>query len=362
MTGKINDSKSDIFRDLSDLSLTEIEEIIKSLKEPKYRAKQIFDWLHKNNARSYEEMINVPKDLKSKLDIKYPFLEFQLEKKIIDPDETIKFLWKLIDKNKVESVLLKNYDAPIQENKDERLTACISTQVGCPVGCLFCATGQQGFSRNLSSNEIVRQVIEMQKQTKNKVNNVVVMGQGEPFLNFDNTLKAIRIINKDEGLNIAARKITVSTCGVIDGIEKFTDVPEQFRLAVSLHSAVQTTRNVLIPKMKNMPLELLREALARYVEISNRRITFEYILIKGVNDTEKELSSLVEFCEGLLCHVNLLKLNTGDSAVGMQKLTPASKTRLYEFKSSLEKAGVAATIRKPRGANSNAACGQLANK
>ena len=357
---------------LDEFSLEELKKIIVECEEKPFRAKQIYEWLHKHNARSYDEMTNVPKKLRDSLKEKYPFASFKLADKTTDIDRTVKFLWELGDNSRVESVLIPSGDYKSEGDNDCRFTACISTQVGCPIGCIFCATGKSGFTRNLTSSEIVRQVIEMQKEEGVKINNIVVMGQGEPFLNFDNTLKAIRAINTDEGLNIAARKITVSTCGVIDGIEEFSQIPEQFGLAVSLHSAVQATRNVLMPKMKNMPLESLREALTRYVEISNRRITFEYMLIDKVNDTDEEIEALIDFCQGLLCHVNLLSLNpienndncdSGDSGEGNDlQLRPSKNKKMLEVERKLENAGVAVSVRKSKGKNIAAACGQLANK
>ena len=344
--------------DLAGLSLEKLTEIVNELGEKKFRAKQVYEWIHKHNVRSYKEMTNVPKGLREQLEERFPFKEFNLDRTLEDSDRTKKFLWKLADESKVESVL-------IPDKKEKlRFTACISTQAGCPVGCIFCATGQSGFSRNLESEEIVRQVIGMEKQENVKFNNVVVMGQGEPFLNFDNTIKAIERINEDEGLNIAARKITVSTCGIIDGIEKFSKVPKQFGLAISLHSADQDTRNVLIPKMKNMPLESLREALKRYQDFTNRRITFEYMLIDNINDSYQDLEKLANYCKGILCHVNLLTLNpintNVDGIKNLPILKPSSQKRMKDFEDGLISEGIPVSTRKSRGKNIAAACGQLA--
>lgn len=338
-------------KDIYELSLPELEELVVECGDKKFRSKQVYEWLHKHAAMSYEDMHNVPKALKERLSEKYPLVPPALVSLEESVDGTKKYLFELQDGKNVESVLIPSTDG-------ERFTTCISTQVGCPMACSFCATGKQGFTRNLTATEIVNQVAFITKESGERISNIVVMGQGEPFLNFENTVKAIERLNSDEAFKIAARKITVSTCGVIPGIEKFVEVPEQFGLSVSLHSAEQAVRDRLMPNVKNYPLERLSEALSSYVEKTNRRVTFEYLMAEDVNDTNEALASLIEFCDGLLCHVNLLKLNEVDGS----ELKPSSDRRIRYFEQQLEANGIAATIRASRGSDISGACGQLANK
>lgn len=337
--------------DLYSLTLEELESLVLDLGEKKFRAKQVYEWLHNHGAMSYDDMHNVPKTLKEKLQERYIFFTPELVSLEESIDGTKKYLFKLEDGLNVESVLIPS------ENED-RFTACISTQVGCPMACAFCATGTQGFKRNLSATEIVNQVSFIKSESQKRISNIVVMGQGEPFLNFEATANAIERLNHDKAFEIAARKITVSTCGVIPGIKKFGDLPEQFGLSVSLHSAEQEVRDEIMPNVKNYPLESLSEALRDYVSKTNRRVTFEYLMIENVNDTDFALENLVQFCDGLLCHVNLLHLNPVEGI----DLTPSSERRIRYFQEQLEAHGIATTIRASRGSDIAGACGQLANK
>lgn len=238
-----------------------------------------------------------------------------------------------------------------------RLTVCVSSQIGCPMECSFCATGKEGFTRNLLPGEIVDQILVAQSDIGIRANNVVVMGQGEPFLNYENTLAALRFINSAKGLEIGARRITVSTCGLIEGIRKFSCEPEQFTLAVSLHSAEQAVRDQLMPRIAKDKLPLLKEALLDYVATTKRRVTLEYILMKDLNDSPQALSALKNFCEGLLCHVNLLTFNKTE---GSDFFSPPPSV-FKNWLSNLEAAGIPATMRNSRGADIAGACGQLKN-
>ncbi len=223
------------------------------------------------------------------------------------------------------------------------------------MGCIFCATGKAGLTRNLLPGEIVDQVNIVQKDFNRRVTNVVVMGQGEPFANFDNTIAALRIMNHPKLLNIGARHITVSTCGLLSGIRKFSDLTEQFTLAVSLHSALQPIRDRIMPSLRSQPLESLKQELASYEKKRGRRYTFEYALMNDVNDSPKDLQALIDFCTGMLCHVNLIPLNDmGDSS-----LKGSDRKILSHWLDELEAHGIAASIRKSRGADIEAACGQL---
>lgn len=205
----------------------------------------------------------------------------------------------------VECVAIPSFD-----KSSVQLTVCISSQAGCPMACEFCATGKQGFVRNLYCGEIIQQVLFMQKELDKKISNIVVMGQGEPFLNFNNTIDAMKLLNEKKILGVGSRKITISTCGIIPGINKFTNIDKQFGLAISLHSAIQEKRDKLMPGVKNYTLNHLKDAIINYTKKTNRRPTFEYLLIKGVNDTEEDLKALINYCKGMHCHINLINFNS----------------------------------------------------
>ena len=240
----------------------------------------------------------------------------------------------------------------------DRLSVCVSSQVGCPMACQFCATGREGLTRNLTAAEIISQVALVQEDFQERVSNVVVMGQGEPFLNYNEVLAALRILNSRDDFNIGARHITLSTCGIIDGIDRLSQEPEQFTLAVSLHSALQEKRDQLMPKVAKQPLSNLKKAVERYTQSTNRRVSFEYLLIKDVNDSEEDLQALLDFCDGLLCHVNLLPVNTVEGSP-LQAASPATAKHWVE---TLIHYGVETSFRKSRGADIDGACGQLKNK
>ena len=340
---------SDEILDIFDLSINELNEILLNLNEKKFRSKQIYEWLHSHPITTYDDMHNIPKRVREYLNKEYPLQTLSVKIIKESNDGTKKFLFECEDNNLVESVLIPN--------DDERLTACLSTQVGCPMQCAFCATGKQGFIRNLTAQEICFQVSHLIKHSQKRIDNIVIMGQGEPFLNYNNVIKAIKRLNHNEAFKVAARKITISTCGIIDGIHKFSLEPEQFGLAVSLHSADQATRNVLMPKTKNMPLESLSEALKEYQQISNRRITFEYMLLDGINDSEEQCEKLIDFCKPLLCHVNLLKFNDVEDC----KYKGSSYSKIKQFENNLINSGIPCSVRKSKGEDIQGACGQLAN-
>ena len=226
------------------------------------------------------------------------------------------------------------------------------------MGCTFCATGHEGLTRNLSSAEMVCQIIAVQQDFGCRVTNLVSMGQGEPFQNYQATMEALRFANGKDGLEIGARHITVSTCGILQGIEKLSNEPEQFTLAVSLHSALQDVRNEIMPRCSNIALPQLKKALRTYVKKTGRRVSFEYLLIKGVTDTEENLAALIDFCDGLLCHVNLLSVNEVDGS----PYKPSSPATQQQWVKELKSAGKEATIRNSRGSDIDGACGQLKNK
>lgn len=330
--------------------LTQLESLLAELGQPPYRAKQVYEWLHKHNVVSYDEMSNLPKDLRDWLTEHFPITKTEIIKENASTDLSRKFLLEHPDKTRTETVGIVSPD-------NNRLTVCFSTQVGCSMGCTFCATGQEGFTRNLTVQEIINQIITVKNAFDMRVSNLVAMGQGEPFLNYDNLIQAIRRANTDEGLGVGARHITVSTCGILNGINRFANEPEQFTLAVSLHSAIQSKRNQLMPRLANQPLSDLHNALAAYLDKKHRRITFEYTLIDGINSTEKDLAALIEYCEGLFCHINLIPLNAIDNSIYL----PPDKETIYKWEKALNAEKITTTIRNSRGSDIAGACGQLKN-
>ncbi|MDZ4655188.1 MAG: 23S rRNA (adenine(2503)-C(2))-methyltransferase RlmN [Coriobacteriia bacterium] len=314
-----------------------------------YRMRQLVRWLYARGVSSFEEMTDQPSELRGELASRFVLGTPSLTDQQVSVDGTRKYLWRLSDGVTVESVGIP---------ADGRLTVCFSTQAGCAMGCSFCATGTGGLVRDLTLGEMVDQVRLVGEDFGERVTNVVAMGQGEPFANYDATLEALRIMNSPDGLGIGARHITVSTCGLLPGIRRFSNEPEQFTLAVSLHSAVQQTRDRLMPGVRGFTLLKLREALRSYTEASGRRVTLEYALIENVNDGDRELEALVSFGRGLLCHVNLIPVNPV-SGTGAQK--PADR-RVREFARRLETSGIETSVRSERGVDIDAACGQLSQR
>lgn len=332
--------------DMRKLSRDDIQALMEELDQPSFRTKQLIEWLFEKNAQSFDEMTNLPKALRAELQQRFTFGVPTEEKKLTSSDGSRKYLLKYPDGIMVETVGMPTRN---------RLSVCVSTQAGCNMGCAFCATGLAGFTRSLTAQEIVDQVNHVARDFNERVTSVVFMGQGEPFANFNEVVKALRILNDPDGFNIGARHLTVSTCGVIPGIRKFAELPEQFTLAVSLHSAVQPTRNKLMPGVKKFTLLRLHEALQLYTEKTGRRPTYEYAMISGVNDTNPEMQALCDFCEGTLCHVNLIQLNEVDQSI----LKPSPLHKVEDLQRRLASRGVETTIRNSRGNDIDAACGQL---
>ena len=333
-------------QDLHDISHAELLAALEELGQPKFRAKQVEEWLWEKGATSFDEMSNLPKTLRAALAERFTLGGMEQLAKQISEDGSRKYLLRLADGASVECVGMPT---------GQRLAVCASTQAGCAMGCAFCATGAAGLTRSLTASEIYGQVMHVREDFGTRVTSVVLMGQGEPFANYDATVAALRRFNSPDGLGIGARHLTVSTCGVIPQILRFAREPEQFTLAVSLHSAVQRTRNLLMPGVKRWSLLNLYEAMGTYVDLTGRRPTYEYALIRGINDTDEELASLVDFCRGTLAHVNIIQLNN----VPGSKFQPSSEARAGEFVRRLGQVGVEATVRVSRGADIDAACGQL---
>lgn len=331
-------------------SQDEMEEFFEGLGEPRFRGRQVMEWIHGKAASSFDEMTNLPKALRVKLkEVARISPLLLLRSQVSEIDGTTKYLFRLEDGNTLESVLMFH---------DYGISICLSTQVGCKMGCGFCATAIGGFVRDLTAGEIVGQAIfisrELRREGK-RISSAVLMGMGEPLDNYDNSLKAIRLLNFPKGLNIGYRHITVSTCGLVPGIKRLADEGLPITLAVSLHAPNDELRKRLMPIARRYPLPQLLEACREYIAKTNRRITFEYALIKGVNDSQKEARELVTFLKGLLCHVNLIPLNP----VKEREYEPSPRNTAEGFLRELEAAGISATIRREMGADIDGACGQL---
>jgi 23S rRNA (adenine2503-C2)-methyltransferase len=340
--------------DLKSLQLEELREKLGNFGEPSYRAGQITDWLYKKRVESLENMTDLPQELRGRLAKLFAFERLEVVRVLGSQDATRKFLFRLSDGNLIESVLIPASPALYGEKSDRR-TICISTQVGCAYGCKFCASGLEGFSRNLRANEIVDQILAVERESGEKIDNIVFMGMGEPLANFDNVMTAIRIINAPWGLGIGARHITVSTSGLAPQIRKLANEPLQIRLAVSLHGATDDVRDQIMPINRKYNIEALLSACDHYTAHRRQRLTFEYILIAGVNDTEEQADFLAQHARRLSAKVNLIPYN---SVEGLRWSRP-SRNRQEKFLSILRADGVAATLRREKGHDINAACGQL---
>lgn len=344
--------------DIISYNLSELTPLLKSLGQPRFRAKQLLRWLYRDGATSYDEMMNVPRALRETLSKQAPLVPPRIVDRQISHDGTRKYVLAFSDGTRVETVGIPSRASKAKRNEPRHLTVCFSTQAGCAMQCAFCATGHEGLTRNLSSGEMIRQILAVQLDFNMRVTNVVSMGQGEPFQNYDATLEALRFMNADEGLGIGARHITLSTCGLFTGIDRLAKEPEQFTLAVSLHAAQQHTRDLLMPRCAAQPLDRLKRHLLDYVSATGRRVSLEYLLIAGINDTDEALSALQEFCDGLLCHVNLIPLNRIDDSPWQ----PSSERTQQRFVRALRAMGKEATVRDSRGSDIDGACGQLKNK
>lgn len=333
-------------KNILELTLSELEEVITNRKQPRFSAGQIFDWIYKKGAIDFRQMSNLSTDLRSRLTVEFSIFDIEEAKHLISADATEKFLFRLKDANFIEAVII-----PTQN----RVTGCVSTQVGCKFACKFCASGLLGFKRNLSVSEIVQQVLYLEKKSVIGLNNLVFMGIGEPLDNYDNVLKAIRILNAAWGLRLGARKITISTSGIIPGIKRLMEEKLQIELSISLHAADDKTRNTIMPANKKYPLSDLMTALKEYIRKTNRQVTFEYVLIEGLNSDLQHARSLVKLLKGLNCKINLIPCNH----VKELNLNPPGKLAILMFKDLLVKAGINTTFRVTRGRDIEAACGQL---
>ena len=325
------------------MTYDELEAYFLSIDEKKFKATQVYEWLYKKRVTSFQEMTNLKKELQEFLD-----KNFSIETiKMITSREDIdvkKFLFELADKNKVEAVLMKH---------DYGNSLCVSTEVGCNMGCQFCESGRLKKVRNLETHEMVEQILQVEQKENIRISHVVLMGIGEPFDNYDNVIKFINIINSNKGIDIGARHITVSTCGIVPKIEEFIKDGKQINLAISLHAPNNTLRNKLIPINKAYPLEELFKVLKKYIKETNRRVTFEYILLDSINDTDECAKELAILLKGMNAYVNLIPYNeTSHSEFKRSK-------RVMEFYDILKKNNINVTVRREFGSKLNAACGQL---
>ena len=334
---------------LSGLTQDEFEKIAEQLNASKFRARQIHNWIYLKSVKSVDEMTDLSKDFREKLSEIAEVSEVKIKTKQISQDGTIKYLVQYPDGNCVETVLMRF------DNR-ANLTACVSSQVGCAVNCSFCATGKRGFIRNLTASEIVEQVLTIQRDTGLKVTNVVFMGQGEPLLNLDNVLVALKIFNED--FQIGARRITISTSGIIPQINKLAELNMQSTLALSLHAPFSETRKQIMPIENKYPLPELKNALKNYTDKTGRRITIEYLVIKDLTDTLEMAKQTAIFLRDLKCNINLIPYNPIDK----NDFQKPSNNAVMKFKYILEHSGKKVTIRLERGADIDAACGQLAGK
>ena len=340
-------------RNIKDFNIDDLKNELVQMGEKTFRAEQIFKWLFQNNVSSFDEMTNLSIELREKLKVHYSLGLFKIEKKLISSDGTKKYLFNLNDEeqNLIESVLMQYIHG---------YTICVSSQVGCKMGCKFCASTGIPFGRNLTTGEIVEQILEIEKDSNIKISNIVFMGIGEPLDNFDNVMKAIEIINNSKGLNIGARHISISTSGIVPKIYELADRTDKFQctLSVSLHSSNNETRSSMMPINNKYPIEELIKACKYYIYKTNKRISFEYALAKENNDNLDDAKELVKLLDGMLCHVNLIPINE----IKDGKYIKSSNDNIIKFRDYLNDHGIVATIRRELGSDIEAACGQLRRK
>ncbi|OGO83738.1 MAG: 23S rRNA (adenine(2503)-C(2))-methyltransferase [Clostridiales bacterium GWD2_32_19] len=336
--------------DLLSLTYEELETYLVENAEKKFRAKQIFDWLHNKKVENFDDMTNISKEFLLKLKETSYLTNMELvEKQVSKIDETTKYLFKLNDGNFIESVFMKYKFGN---------SVCISSQIGCHMGCSFCASTVNGLVRNLTAGEMVKQIYRVEKDTNERVSNVVIMGSGEPFENYDNVIKFIKNITNPNGLNIGQRHISVSTCGLVDKIYKFADEKTQVNLAISLHASNDDIRKQIMPIAKKYSINEIIEACKYYVKVSNRRVNIEYSMMKDINDDLKYARELAHVLKGLLCYVNLIPVNE----IAENDYKKANMSVVNNFARELDKCGIQTTVRRELGADIDAACGQLRNK
>ena len=322
---------------------------MKNYGEKKYRAEQIFHWIYKENVTTFDEMTNISEALREKLKQNFDLHVFKIIKKQVSKDGTKKYLFDVLDNNAIESVLM--------EYKYGK-TICVSTQIGCKMGCKFCASTGVKFARNLEAGEIVEQLLAIERDEKIHISNLVFMGIGEPLDNYDNVIKAVKILNNPKGINMGARHISISTSGLVPKIYKLADENLQCTFSISLHSASNEKRSNMMPVNNIYNIQELIKACKYYIEKTNRRISFEYALAKDNNDNLQDAEELVKLLKGMLCHVNLIPINKIEDG----KFTKSTNENIIKFRDYLNEHRIVATIRRELGADIDAACGQLRKK
>lgn len=335
--------------DIKSMTANEILQSFLPKSFESFRAKQVYGWLVKG-VSSFEEMSNIPQKLKEFLNENYFIADVKIKDKKVSLDGTIKYLFELYDGQLIEAVIMKY---------NHGYSMCLSTQVGCKMGCAFCVTGKGGFTRNLAPSEMISQVQMAQKDGNIKISNIVLMGMGEPLDNYDNVIKFLKMISSEDHLNIGMRHISLSTCGIVDKIYKLAEEKMQLTLSISLHAPNDEIRSKIMKINRRYNLEELINACKYYIKCTGRRISFEYIMIKDVNDTARCAHELAKLLKNMICHVNLIPLNKSDIVEGFN---PSSKAQVYLFQNILEKSGITATVRRTLGKDIEAACGQLKGK
>ena len=335
--------------DIKSMNVAELEALLTEMGQPKFRAAQLFKWLQQG-AEDFDEMTNIPKDLREKLRESCYIAGVSIERKLVSQlDGTVKYLYKLFDGELIESVLMKY---------EHGYTVCISTQVGCRMGCSFCASGLCGLKRNLTASEMLSQIMMAAKDNNIRVSNVVMMGMGEPLDNFDNSVKFLELVSNEKGLGIGLRHISLSTSGVVSGIEKLKEYNLPITLSISLHAPNDQIRSSMMKVNKRWNIDALLKACREYQKVTTRRISFEYALIDGVNDSEKCADELAARLRGIMCHVNLIPANP----VKENTFKKPDKNKIQKFRQMLESKGLNATVRRTLGADIEASCGQLRNR
>ena len=336
-------------KNIKDYNLEDLKQEMLSIGEKPYRAEQIFKWIYIDKVKTFEEMTNLSLDLRKKLEENYTMCNFKILKKQESSDGTKKYLFDVLDGNAIESVLMEY---------NSWKTICVSSQIGCKMGCKFCASTGIPFVRNLTSGEIVEQILAIEQDIQDRISNVVFMGIGEPLDNYENVIKAIKIINNPKGINIGARHISVSTSGLVPRIYDLANENIQCTLSISLHATTDEKRSSMMPVNNRYNIAELMQACRDYIKITNKRISFEYALAKDNNDNLEDAKELVNLLKGMICHVNLIPINKIENG----KFTKSSNENIIKFRDYLNEHGIVATIRRELGSDIDAACGQLRRK
>lgn len=336
--------------DIKSLTLSELTQFLEDMGQKKFRAKQLYSWMHEHLIEDFDQATNLPKSLIEELKEKCRLTALVVRQEQISKiDYTRKYLFELYDRNMIESVLMRYHHGN---------SVCISSQVGCRMGCKFCASTLDGCVRNLTASEMLDQIYRIQKMTGERVDNVVIMGSGEPMDNYDNVIRFIKLLNSEEGLNISQRNITVSTCGLVEKIKELADEKLQITLAISLHAPNDKLRASMMPIANKYSIDEIMEAVRYYIDVTTRRVSFEYSLVDGVNDSDDCVKQLAKLLTGLNCHINLIPVNP----VRERQFVRPDMKKVYSFKNKLEKYGLNVTIRREMGSDIDGACGQLRKK